>query len=43
MSHIQLNIEDVRSFLNEQPEALQKQVKVVHKMIHEKQEKVMII
>ena len=36
MSHIQLNIEDVRPFLNEQPELLQKQVKKIHKMIHEK-------
>ena len=36
MSHIHLNIEDVRSFINEQPETLQKKVKAVHKMIHDK-------
>lgn len=36
MSHITLNIEDARSFLQEQPESLQKQVKAIHKMIHEK-------
>ena len=36
MSHIHLNIEDVRSFINEQPESLQNKVKAVHKMIHDK-------
>ncbi len=36
MNHIQLNIEDVRSFLNEQPESLQKEVKRLHKVIHER-------
>lgn len=36
MSHITLNIDDARSFLNEQPESLQKHVKAIHKMIHEK-------
>ena len=36
MGHIQLNIEDARKFLTEQPESLQKQVKTIHHMIHEK-------
>lgn len=36
MSHLNLNIQEVRSFLNEQPESLQNKVKAIHKMIHDK-------
>lgn len=36
MAHIELNLNDVRSFLSAEPESLQKKVNVVHKMIHEK-------
>ncbi len=36
MSHIQLNINEVRPFLTEQPESLQKKVSEIHKVIHEK-------
>jgi glucose-6-phosphate isomerase len=36
MAHVELNLNDVRSFLNEQPENIQKRVNQVHKMIHDK-------
>lgn len=36
MSTIELNLNDVRPFLNEQPESLQKKVNALHKVIHEK-------
>jgi len=36
MKYIDLNLEDARPFLVEQPEALQKKVNEVHRMIHQK-------
>lgn len=36
MTKINLNIDEARSFLETQPESLQKQIKNIHKMIHEK-------
>ena len=36
MAYIDLNLEDVRQFLNTQPESLQKKVNELHHVIHEK-------
>ncbi len=36
MAYIDLNVDDVRQFLNTQPESLQKKINELHKMIHEK-------
>ena len=36
MAYIELNVNDARSFLDVQPESLQKKVNVLHKMIHQK-------
>lgn len=36
MTHIQLSIDDARPFLNEQPESLQKEIKALHRVIHER-------
>lgn len=37
MKYVDLNLEDARSFLTEQPEDLQKRVNALHKMIHQKE------
>ena len=36
MAYIELNLDDARTFLDVQPESLQKKVNTLHKMIHEK-------
>ncbi len=36
MSYLKMNLDDVRPFLDEQPESLQEDVKRIHHMIHEK-------